>query len=171
MNLRAVRVFAVIAVVAVGLMVLFLIRRPFGHKLVVKAYFTNVMDLRPGAPVRMAGVHIGSVQTIRARPEMKEAPAEVVMVLTTSYDLQIPNDSTASVSTAGILGQSYVAIDASHASGSPIGTNGVLHTNPTTELSTPEMIQKFAEIMSKRCDYDSSNDGTRGKKISKNSPQ
>jgi ABC-type transporter Mla subunit MlaD len=119
----------------------------------------------------MAGVEVGSVQAVRARPEMKEAPAEVVMVLTPSYDLNLPNDSTASVSTEGVLGQTYVAIDASHASGSPIGTNGVLHTNPTTELSTPELLQKFGEIMSKRCDCDSSNGTTAGKKISKNSPE
>jgi phospholipid/cholesterol/gamma-HCH transport system substrate-binding protein len=170
MNLRAVRLFAVIAV-AVGLLVLFLIGKPFGHKLVVKAYFTNAMALRSGAAVRMAGVDIGSVQAVRARPEMKEAPAEVVMVLTTSYDLQVPNDSTASVSTVGVLGQAYVAIDASHASGPPIATNGVLHTNPTTELSTPEMLRRFGEIMSKRCDCASSNDHGSGKKISQYSPQ
>lgn len=171
MNLRAVRVFAVIGVVAVGLIVLFLIRKPLSHKLVVKAYFANAMGLRPGAPVRMAGVNIGSVQAVRARPEMKEAPAEVVMLLTPSYDLKVPNDSTASVSTEGVLGPAYVSIDVSHASGSPIGTNGVLHTNPTTELSTPELLQKFGEIMSKRCDRSSSSGTTGEKKISKNSPE
>ena len=169
MNLRAVRLFAVIAV-AVGLLVLFLTGKPFGHKLVVKAYFTNVMALRPGAPVRMAGVDIGSVKAVRARPEMKEAPAEVVMVLATSYDLRMPNDSTASVSTEGVLGQAYVAIDASHASGPPITTNGVLRTNPTTELSTPEMLRRFGEIMSKGCDCASSNDHVSGKKVSQYSP-
>jgi ABC-type transporter Mla subunit MlaD len=71
MNLRAVRLFAVIAV-AVGLLVLFLIGKPFGHKLVVKAYFTNAMALRSGAAVRMAGVDIGSVQAVRARPEIRK---------------------------------------------------------------------------------------------------
>ncbi len=169
MKLRVVWFFACTGIVAIGLIILFFARKPFGHKLVIKAHFANVMGLRPGAPVRMAGVEIGSVKTVRVRPEMKEAPAEVVMMLTPSYDLKIPNDSTASVSTEGVLGQTYVVIDASQASGTPIGTNGVLRTNPTTELSTPEMLQKFGEIMSKRCDCISSK-GTDAKKISKKSP-
>lgn len=95
----------------------------------------------------------------------------VIMVLTTSYELNVPNDSTASVSTKGILGQTYAAIDATLASGSPIGTNGVVHTKLTTELSTPEMPQKFSEIMLKRSDCNSSNDTTGGKKMGKNSPR
>src|SRR5262249_33033411 len=115
----------------------------------------------------VAGVDIGAVKTVRARPEMKEAPAEVVMVLTPSYELKIPNDSTATLSTAGILGDTYVAIDASHASGAPIGETAVLHTIPTTQLSSHEMLEKLGDIMSKHCDDDSSGDSAVHKKISK----
>ena len=70
----------------------------------------------------LAGVEIGSVKSVRARPEMKEAPAEVVTELTPSYELKIPNDSIASLATAGVLGETYVEIDAAHASCAPIGT-------------------------------------------------
>ena len=168
MNSSAVRVSALVGCVVAGLVGLLLVWSPRGHQIVVKAYFSNAMGLRPGARVRLAGIDIGSVTTVRARPEMKEAPAEVLMALTPSYELKIPNDSTATLSTAGILGETYVAIDASHASGAPIGANAVLHTIPTTQLSTHEMLEKLGDIMSKHCDGDSSGDTTVGKKISKN---
>jgi phospholipid/cholesterol/gamma-HCH transport system substrate-binding protein len=114
MSWRSIRIVALVGVVVAALVVLFLGRHPFVHKTVVKAYFSNAMNLRAGAPVRVAGVEIGAVKSVRARPEMKEAPAEVVMVLTPSYELKIPNDSVASLATAGVLGETYVEIDAAH---------------------------------------------------------
>lgn len=171
MGWKAVRVSALIGVVVVALVAWLVIWKPFSHPVVIKAYFTNAMGLRPGAAVRLAGVNVGSVESVRARPEMKEAPAEVLMVLTPSYDLQIPNDSIVSLRTAGVLGETYVAIDASNASGPPIGTSGVLQTTPTTQLSTHELLEKLGEIMTKRCDCDSSGDTKVGKKIAKTPPR
>jgi phospholipid/cholesterol/gamma-HCH transport system substrate-binding protein len=174
MSWRSIRIVALVGVVVAALAVLFLGRHPFVHKTVVKAYFSNAMNLRAGAPVRVAGVEIGAVKSVRARPEMKEAPAEVVMVLTPSYELKIPNDSVASLATAGVLGETYVEIDAAHASGAPIVTNAVLKTTPMTELSTQEMLEKFGKILSKKCDCDSGRKGdttdkTARKNISNNS--
>src|SRR5262249_44145427 len=167
MNWRAVHVSVWVGCAIAALAGLLLIGSLRRHRIVTKAYFPNAMGLRPGARVRLAGVDIGAVKTVRARPEMKEAPAEVVMVLTPSYELKIPNDSTVMLSTAGILGETYVAIDASHASGAPIGQNAVLHTIPTTQLSTHEMLQKLGNVMSEHCDGDSSGDSAVHKKISK----
>jgi phospholipid/cholesterol/gamma-HCH transport system substrate-binding protein len=101
MNWRFFRVAGLLGVVLIALIALLLVRKPFSDKMVVKAYFSDAMSLRAGAPVRLAGVDIGSVKSVRARPELKEAPAEVVMVLTPSYELKIPNDSTASLATGG----------------------------------------------------------------------
>jgi MlaD protein len=176
MNWRSIRVAGLIGVVLAALVVLLFARNPFVHKTVVKAYFSNAMSLRAGAQVRLSGVEIGTVKSVRARPEMKEAPAEVVMELTPSYELKIPNDSIASLATAGVLGETYVEIDAAHASGAPIGTNAVLKTIPTTQLSTHEMLEKFGEILAKRCDCDSGRkddtpDTTARKNVSKNSSQ
>ena len=53
----------------------------------------------------------------------------------------------------GILGETHVAIDVSYASGAPIGANAVLKTTQTTKLSTHEMLEKFGEVTSKRCDW------------------
>jgi ABC-type transporter Mla subunit MlaD len=55
----------------------------------VKAYFTNASGLRDGANVRVAGVDVGSVKSVRVRPELKEEPVEVVMVLNPRYEVSV----------------------------------------------------------------------------------
>jgi ABC-type transporter Mla subunit MlaD len=97
--------------------------------MVVKAYFANAMGLRAGAPVRFAGVDRGSVKSVRAKPEVKNSPVEVVLVFHPRYELKIPNDSTLFLETAGILGETFADIDAARATGPPIGANAVRKAN------------------------------------------
>jgi len=119
----------IVAIVAIPLLLLIplLIPRQTGHSFVVKTFFTNGMGLREGAKVRIAGVDLGTVSSIRVRPELKDAPVEVVMKLRPSYDLKIPSDSTVTLETAGVLGETYVAIDTTGTSGPPIEKNGTLN--------------------------------------------
>lgn len=73
----------------------------------VKARFTNIGALSVGAPVKMAGVAIGSVQSIQADPVKLDA--EVTLAIDKKYS-QIPDDSAAAVFTSGLIGTQYVAI-------------------------------------------------------------
>jgi phospholipid/cholesterol/gamma-HCH transport system substrate-binding protein len=73
----------------------------------VKARFTNIGALSVGAPVKMAGVAIGSVQAIQADPVKLDA--EVTLAIDKKYS-QIPDDSAAAVFTSGLIGTQYVAI-------------------------------------------------------------
>lgn len=82
------------------------------------------------------------------------------MVLTPSYELRIPNDSTVSVETAGVLGETYVDIDVGHASGPPIAPNAVLKTVTTPQMNTQEFIEKIGDILSPKCDCDSGKTNT-----------
>ena len=152
MNWKMLRVLAVMSLVVVGVITLLVVGKPLNHNLVVKAYFKDGMGLREGAKVRLAGIDIGTVKSVRLRPEAKEAPVEVVMVLASSYELKIPNDSIASLATAGLLGEAYVQVDASRASGPRLESHGVLKTVPTVELSTQEMIEKLSGVVAKGCE-------------------
>ena len=105
------RLFWVVALIGLGVVV-FLFVRSTGNKLTVKTYFTNASGLRDGANVRVAGVDVGSVKSVRVRPELKEEPVEVVMVLNPRYEVRIPADSIVSLETEGVLGPTYVEIDA-----------------------------------------------------------
>ena len=113
------------------------------------------MDLRAGAPVRLAGVDIGYVKTVRVRPELRESPVEVTMILVPSYEIKIPNDSVATLSTAGLLGGTYVALDISNAVGPPAQANAVLKTIASKQVSTEELLKRIDEILRKKdCDIE-----------------
>lgn len=78
-----------------------------GGSYTVKARFGNVGALAVGAPVKMAGVAIGSVSAVHADPVKLDA--EVELSIDRKFD-QIPDDSAAAVFTSGLIGTQYVAI-------------------------------------------------------------
>ncbi len=71
------------------------------------AMFEQVGGLKPGAPVSMAGVTIGRVEAISY--DFNEYRARVVIRVEPKYD-KIPDDSDASILTAGLLGGQYMGI-------------------------------------------------------------
>jgi phospholipid/cholesterol/gamma-HCH transport system substrate-binding protein len=73
----------------------------------VTAKFDNIGDLKPGSPVTMAGVRVGRVDSIRFDP--KDFKAAVVLRIDEQFN-EIPDDSDASIQTAGLLGGKYVGI-------------------------------------------------------------
>ena len=75
----------------------------------VTASFENIGSLKTRAPVSIAGVKIGRVTDISFDPESFEAL--VTMQIESKYD-QLPSDSSASILTAGLLGEQYVGLEA-----------------------------------------------------------
>ena len=73
----------------------------------VQARFENVGSLKSRAPVSMSGVTIGRVTNIEFDPVMLDAV--VTFVIDNRYD-QIPEDSDASILTAGLLGSQYIGL-------------------------------------------------------------
>ena len=73
----------------------------------VEARFENVGSLKERAPVSMAGVTIGRVTKIKFDGVSLEAV--VTFVIDSKYD-EIPDDSDASVLTAGLLGAQYIGL-------------------------------------------------------------
>lgn len=75
----------------------------------VEARFENIGSLKRRAPVAMSGVTIGRVTDIHFDKMTLEAV--VTFVIDARYD-QIPDDSDASVLTAGLLGSQYIGLQA-----------------------------------------------------------
>lgn len=75
----------------------------------VTARFDNIGGLTARAPVTMAGVTIGRVEKIELDPERLDAV--VTLQIDQRFD-QIPEDSEASILTAGLLGGNYIGIGA-----------------------------------------------------------
>ncbi len=96
----------------------------------IKSCFNDAGGLRAGASVRIAGVEVGTVRTVRANPQNKNCPAEVEMALATTYEIRIPKDSITETETAGLIGEVYLSIDTTQASGASIENYGYLKSKP-----------------------------------------
>ncbi|MFZ5635360.1 MAG: outer membrane lipid asymmetry maintenance protein MlaD [Pseudomonadota bacterium] len=73
----------------------------------LKARFTNLGQLRPMAPVKIGGVAIGKVASIELDPQKLDAV--VVLDIDSRYK-DLPIDTSASILTGGLLGESYVGL-------------------------------------------------------------
>lgn len=116
------------------------------HSLSVTAYFDDARGLHAGSPVNIAGVVVGNVSSVRIRPELRDNPAEVVLLLDTPYELKVPEDSTVSVEKAGILGDAVAVIDISEAKGQPIHSGATLRSVPSHEMTSQQAIDCLNRI-------------------------
>jgi phospholipid/cholesterol/gamma-HCH transport system substrate-binding protein len=73
----------------------------------VTAVFQNIGGLKVRAPVSMAGVKIGRVTAIDLDPQRLQAV--VTMSIDKKYN-QLPEDTAASILTAGLLGEEYIGL-------------------------------------------------------------
>ncbi len=74
----------------------------------VKAKFSNIGGLKARSPVNIAGVKIGEVQAVFYDQEQYEAV--VILKIDSRYN-KLPEDTSASIFTAGLLGEQYVGLD------------------------------------------------------------
>ncbi len=78
-----------------------------GETYQVLARFENVGDLKLRAPVTMAGVTIGRVTGISFDSDRLDA--QVTMRISAAFD-RIPDDTDASILTAGLIGGQYIGL-------------------------------------------------------------
>ncbi len=106
----------------------------FTHKISLITYFDNAEGLRAGQPVDLQGVPIGNVTSVHVVHGRPKAPVQVVMKINGKYAEfvrlgeknkkgEIEGSSTATIQTAGVLGESFIDIDSSKARG-PQATDG-----------------------------------------------
>ncbi|HEX2918436.1 MAG TPA: MlaD family protein, partial [Edaphobacter sp.] len=83
-------------------------------KINVHSFFDDAQGLRTGAPVNLQGVPIGNVSNIRIVSH-GPTPVEVTMTIMKKMAEDIPADATASLTQAGVLGETFVNIDRTRA--------------------------------------------------------
>lgn len=70
----------------------------------LKARFANVDGIGMGSEVRVGGIKVGQVAELEIDPKTYEA----VLTLQLRDDVKLPEDSTAAVVSAGLLGSKYI---------------------------------------------------------------
>jgi phospholipid/cholesterol/gamma-HCH transport system substrate-binding protein len=104
----------------------------------VTARFDDVAGLKVRSPVTMAGVNVGRVESIVIDNERLDA---VVSMRINSRFNKIPDDSDASILTAGLLGSKYVGLG-------PGGSDTYLEESSEVEITQSaivleQMVSKF----------------------------
>lgn len=123
---------------------------PLAPKYRLKAYLPEVSGLASGAAVRVDGVEVGNVESIRLLPRTMGKTAdrnksiEVVMRINRNYQGDILTDSVASLVTEGLLGNRYVNITRGF-TGTPIPDNGVIPG--AEEKAMKEVVARSAEVL------------------------
>ncbi|MFZ9034821.1 MAG: outer membrane lipid asymmetry maintenance protein MlaD [Francisellaceae bacterium] len=75
----------------------------------VTVEFSNIGSLKAGAAVRIAGVEVGSVESVDLSSNYNGFVAEVKLAINRKFD-KIPSSYSAAIETSGILGDSFVAL-------------------------------------------------------------
>lgn len=102
--------------------------KPEGY--VVNAAFDDIGQLKVRGSVKIGGVTVGEVTDISIDPTTYRA---IVKMRINSHVDDIPNDSSASILTAGLLGDNYVAI-------TPMYSKEFLHQGSEIEETHSAMI-------------------------------
>ena len=97
--LAAAGIFLVYAVMHGG-------RAPQTGGIALTAQFDRIDGLNDGADVRIGGVKVGSVTGLQIDPRSFQA----VVTLRVRSDIQLPADSSAEVTSEGLLGGKYISI-------------------------------------------------------------
>ena len=74
----------------------------------ISARFTNVADLKNRAPVKIGGVTVGMIESIKLDPVTFDA---IVSMRIDQRFNEIPIDASASILTSGVLGDRYVGLE------------------------------------------------------------
>ncbi len=98
----------------------------FWQRYSLKTRFPNVAGLKPGSPVRVAGVEVGSVDDV----ELDGGEVDVVFEVNKSVRSRITSDSRAVLGSVSLLGLSSVDITAA-TTGAPIAEWGYVPSGKT----------------------------------------
>ena len=118
----------------------------FEKEYTVKTYFDNTAGLLEGAYVRLSGVGVGSVTSIRFSDNPSMGKVQVVMEISKRALARVSKDSHATIKTEGLLGAKFVEIVPGHGESIGKARDGVVirgYTSPEMQ----EIISQSEEFV------------------------
>ncbi|MCV7075128.1 MlaD family protein [Mycobacterium szulgai] len=118
---------AVVAVVIAGMLVVHLVGAGYRH---YTAEFVQAAALRPGNPIAIAGIPVGTVTSMKLVGDHVEAGLKV------RDDIVLGKDSKATIKVTTILGSRYLALEPNGPGSLPHNTFDLGHTEVPYDLQT-----------------------------------
>lgn len=118
----------------------------FEKEYTVKTYFDNTAGLLEGAYVRLSGVGVGSVSSIRFSDDPSLGKVQVVMEINKRALARVSVDSHATIKTEGLLGAKFVEIIPGQGEGIGKARDGIVirgYTSPEMQ----EIISQSEEFV------------------------
>lgn len=137
-------VVGTLAILAAGVFIIGSKEYLFRSTYQLKAQFDNVAGLAEGADVQVGGVHSGTVTDIML-PKKPGEKVTVLMDLAKSTHEIIKQDSVASIETAGVLGNQYVAISFGSAGQADVRDGEIIRSEPPLQVS--DLFKKMNGIL------------------------
>jgi ABC-type transporter Mla subunit MlaD len=112
----------------------------------LKMYVAEAANLRKGAPVRVDGLDVGTVESENPNGKSASPERRIELVLRVEKRDQelIRSDSVATLITEGLLGDRYVGIERGF-SGAPINDGGEIAAMPSKTFTTEEILNSVGK--------------------------
>jgi phospholipid/cholesterol/gamma-HCH transport system substrate-binding protein len=111
----------------------------------VYAYFADINGLVVGAPVRLAGLDVGTVSEIQFPEQVEQRKAKVTLSIKSRFMPRIRTDSLAFVDSKGLLGDKLINITLGTQTGAEVPEGGTLTTK--TAASMEQLAGKVEEAV------------------------
>jgi phospholipid/cholesterol/gamma-HCH transport system substrate-binding protein len=136
------------AALAIGLGMVLLIgqsHQMFRAQVTLYTSFRDVQGLRPGAPVRLAGVDVGTVGRVtfgatRAQPRIR-------VTLNVSHEAldRLGDDSTARIGTQGLLGDKLIEVTVGSGTSAPLRAGDTVPSVDPTDLN--RVVEQVGDVL------------------------
>lgn len=127
--------------------------RIFKRTDIIEAHFHRINGLQTGAPVELAGVNIGAVDSISFPPDPRTDYVVVKMWIADTYLPRVRADALAEINTMGLLGDKFIEITGGNPESAPLGSGQVLAAQDPIDYQallqrqgTSDMVANMIEI-------------------------
>jgi phospholipid/cholesterol/gamma-HCH transport system substrate-binding protein len=119
-------------------------RRLWSKQVTYQAAFNDVTGLKPGAPVRMGGVDVGSVTRVGQSDDSGDPLVYVDFTVIKEMVNRIRVDTVARIANKGLLGDKMVELTVAKADSPPLPPGGRLRTEEAADMM--KLFSKFESI-------------------------
>jgi phospholipid/cholesterol/gamma-HCH transport system substrate-binding protein len=119
-------------------------RQLFASKTDYQVAFADVQGLRPGSPVRMGGLDIGTVSKVNYGEDQKDYKIHVTLSIIEAQARRIKTDSIASIEGKGLLGDKMITVTIGSPNATSLPTGSSIRSKEAEDLS--QMVSKLGSI-------------------------